>query len=119
MNPVPISNDPLYPTVERMVWMGGISIGANATYGYQIVLTCDIHYYQDGTEITLIPVKSVPLIADNNTCVDSKGVVVPCDSPDRAMTQYEYYMSMLGTPIIIDDVVEELILWADTQGKFN
>jgi hypothetical protein len=119
MNPVPISNDPQYPLVERKVWLGGISIGVNNNYGQQVVLTCDVHYYQGGEEITLIPVYSVPLIADNSTCVDANGVIVPCGGEDAVMTEYEYYIQMLAVPIIINDMVEQKILWADSQGRFN
>jgi hypothetical protein len=119
MNPVPISNDPKYPLVERKVWLGGISIGVNNNYGQQVVLTCDVHYYQNGEEITLIPVYSVPLIADNSTCVDIDGNQVPCGSIDAVMTEYEYYISLLDQPITISDIVEQKILWADQNGRFN
>jgi hypothetical protein len=119
MNPVPISNDPVYTDIERQVWLGGIVIGVNNNYGQQVVLTCDVHCYQNGVELTLIPVRSVPLVADNTTCVDANGVIVPCGGPDAVMTEYEYFMQMMSVPVVIDDMVEQKILWADSQGRFN
>jgi hypothetical protein len=58
-------------------------------------------------------------IADNTTCVDAQGVIVPCGSPDAVMTEYEYYMQMLGVSVVIADMVEQKILWADSEGRFN
>jgi len=63
--------------------------------------------------------KNVYLIADNSTCVDSRGNIVPCDSPDAVMTEFEYYMSLLPTPVIIEDLVVGKIQQADAAGLFN
>jgi hypothetical protein len=51
--------------------------------------------------------------------VDRDGVIVSCDSPDAVMTEYEYYMSLLDTPVVIQDLVVAKILWADQNGRFN
>jgi hypothetical protein len=51
--------------------------------------------------------------------VDVNGVIVPCGSPEAAMTEYEYFMQMLTIPVVIATMVEQKILWADSEGRFN
>jgi hypothetical protein len=80
-----------------------------------------VDYFEPTTDapITIIPPKIVYLVADKTTCVDRDGVIVSCDSPDAVMTEYEYYMSLLDTPVVIQDLVVAKILWADQNGRFN
>ena len=117
---VPISNEPVYG-FKRKVTMAALNIGALPFMGENVNLICQVNYFEPTTDapITIIPPKIVPLIADNTTCVDANGVIVPCGSPEAAMTEYEYYMQMLTVPVVIATMVEQKILWADSQGRFN
>ena len=101
--------------------MAALQINALPFMGENVNLVCQVDYFEPTTDapITIIPPKIVPLIADNTTCVDDKGVIVPCGSPDAVMTEYEYYMQMLNVPVVIADMVEQKILWADSEGRFN
>lgn len=88
--------------------------------GESINLVTQVNYFdQNDVPIDIIPPKIVNLVADNSTCVDDKGVVVPCDSPDAVMTEFEYYMSMLNTPVVIETLVVGKIQQADAAGLFN
>ncbi len=117
---VPISNEPTYG-FKRTATMAALNIGALPLMGESINLICQVNYFEAATDtpITIIPPKMVQLIADKTTCVDSNGVIVPCDSPDAVMTEYDYYMQMLFVPVVIADVVEQKIIWADNEGRFN
>lgn len=117
---VPISDEPLYG-FKRTATMAALQINALPFMGENVNLICQVDYFEPTTDapITIIPPKIVPLIADNTTCVDSNGVIVPCGSPDAVMTEYEYYMQMLSVPVVIADMVEQKILWADSEGRFN
>lgn len=89
--------------------------------GESVNLICQVNYFEAVTDepITIIPPKIVSLVADNTTCVDRNGMIVPCGGPDAVMTEYEYYMQMLDVPVIIADMVTAKILWADGEGRFN
>lgn len=117
---VPISNEPVYG-FKRTVTMAALNIGALPFMGENVNLFCQVDYFEPTTDapITIIPPKIVPLIADNTTCVDVNGVIVPCGSPEAAMTEYEYFMQMLYVPVVIATMVEQKILWADSEGRFN
>jgi hypothetical protein len=117
---VPISNEPTYG-FKRTVTMASLQINALPFVGQTVSLICQVDYFEPTTDapITIIPPKIVNLIADNSTCVDKNGVIVPCDSPDAVMTEFEYYMQMLFVSVVIADMVEQKILWADSQGRFN
>jgi hypothetical protein len=117
---VPISNEPVYG-FKRTATMAALQINALPFIGETVNLMCQVDYFEPTTDapITIIPPKIVNLIADNTTCVDANGVIVPCGSPDAVMTEYEFYMQMLTVPVVIADMVEQKILWADSEGRFN
>ena len=117
---VPISNEPVYG-FKRKVTMAALNIAALPFMGENVNLVCQVDYFEPTTDvpITIIPPKIVPLIADNTTCVDVNGMIVPCGSPEAVMTEYEYYMQMLTIPVVIATAVEQKILWADSEGRFN
>ena len=117
---VPISNEPVYG-FKRTVTMAALNIGCVPFVGENINVLCQVDYFEPTTDapISIIPPKIVSLIADKSTCVDDKGVIVPCDSPDAAMTEYDYYMQMLFVPVIIEELVVDKIQQADADGRFN
>lgn len=117
---VPISDEPTYG-FKRTATMAALHIGAFPFIGENVNLICQVDYFEPTTDepITIIPPKIVPLIADNTTCVDNKGMIVPCGGPDAVMTEYEYYMQMLTVPVVIATMVTQKILWADSEGRFN
>lgn len=101
--------------------MAALNIGALPFMGESVNLICQVNYFEAATDepITIIPPKIVSLVADNTTCVDVNGVIVPCESPEAVMTEYEYYMQMLTVPVVIATMVTQKILWADSEGRFN
>lgn len=116
---VPISNEPVYG-FKRTATMATLQINALPFMGENINLVTQVNYFdQNDLPIDIIPPKIVNLVANNNTCVDDKGVIVPCDSPDAVMTEFEYYMSLLNTPVVIETLVVQKIQQADAAGLFN
>ena len=117
---VPISDEPTYG-FKRTVTMAALNINALPFTGENVILSCQVDYFEPTTDapITIIPPKQVPLIADNTTCVDANGMIVPCGSPEAVMTEYEYFMQMLTVPVVIATMVTQKILWADSVGRFN
>jgi len=116
---VPISNEPVYG-FKRTATMAALQINALSWVGENINVMTQVNYFdQNDLPIDIIPPKIVNLTADNSTCVDSRGNIVPCDSPDAVMTEFEYYMSLLPTPVIIEDLVVGKIQQADAAGRFN
>ena len=116
---VPISNEPVYG-YKRTATMAALQINALPFMGSNINIFIQVNYFtQNDLPIDIIPAKNVYLIADNSTCVDDKGNIVPCDSPDAVMTEFEYYMSLLPTPVVIETLVVGKIQQADAAGLFN
>lgn len=116
---VPISNEPVYG-FKRTATMATLQINALPWAGQNINLVTQVNYFdQNDLPIDIIPPKIVSLIADNSTCVDDKGNPVSCDSPNATMTEFEYYMSMLNTPVVIETLVVGKIQQADAAGLFN
>jgi hypothetical protein len=116
---VPISNEPTYG-FKRTATMAALQINCLPFLGEVVVLAVQVNYFDDkDVPINIIPPKMVNLIADNTTCVDANGVIVPCGSPEAAMTEYEYFIQMLTVPVVIATMAEQKILWADSQGRFN
>jgi len=116
---VPISNEPTYG-FKRTATMASLQINCLPFLGEVIVLAVQVNYFDDkDVPIDIIPPKMVNLIADKSTCVDANGVIVPCDSPDAVMTEYDYYMQMLFVPVIIEELVVDKIQQADADGRFN
>lgn len=116
---VPISNEPVYG-FKRTATMAALGINALPFMGENINLLVQVNYFdQNDVPIDIIPPKIVNLIADNSICVDKDGNIVPCDSPDAVMTEFEYYMSMLNTPVVIETLVVGKIQQADAAGRFN
>ena len=116
---VPISNEPVYG-FKRTATMATLQINALPFMGSNITLLVQVDYFdQNDVPINIIPPKMVNLIADNSTCVDKDGNIVPCDSPNAVMTEFEYYMSLLNTPVVIETLVVGKIQQADAAGRFN
>jgi hypothetical protein len=116
---VPISNEPVYG-FKRTATMAALQINALPWVGENINVMTQVNYFdQNDVPIDIIPPKIVNLTADNNTCVDKDGNIVPCDSPDAVMTEFEYYMSLLDTPVVIETLVVGKIQQADAAGLFN
>lgn len=121
MKKVKISNHPLYSDIQREVETNGIIISfTDVVVGQRIFLNTTTRYYAaDDSPFLLASPKNVILIADSSEWVDANGNQVSSDSPDAVMTEYDYYMSLLTQPVVIEDIVEQKILWADNQGRFN
>ena len=117
---VPISNEPIYG-FKRTATMLALQINVLPSVGECVILLCQVNYFDATTDepITIIPGKNVSLVADNTTCVDANGMIVPCGSPEAVMTELEFYLQMLTIPVVIATMVEQKILWADSQGRFN
>ena len=97
---VPISNEPTYG-FKRTTTMAGLNIGVLPFMGENVNLICQVDYFEPTTDapITIIPPKIVNLIAVGE--------------------EFDYYMSLLDQPVIIQDLVIAKIQEADLQGRFN
>jgi hypothetical protein len=114
-----ISNQPGIPEMERWVSWAGLDIECDPEYGYYIKMKYRLWVFINGTEIPISPgAMYVSLIADNSTCVDSGGAIVPCGTPG-SVGEYDFYMGMWNEPIVIEDFVVTKIYWADAEGRFN
>jgi hypothetical protein len=114
-----ISNHPSIPTMERWVSWAGLDIECDPNYGYYIRMKYRLWAFINNTEIPISPgAMYVSLTADNSTCVDAIGSIVPCGTPG-SVGEYDFYMGMWNESIVIEDFVVEKIVWADAEGKFN
>jgi hypothetical protein len=114
-----ISDEPNYG-FKRKVEVLNIHIGLQESTDKAVNLYLTVKYYEvDDTPITIIPAKGVTLRADNTTWVDVDGNIVEQGSIDAAMTEYEFFMMLMNVPIVISDIVESKVTWADSLGRFN
>ena len=114
-----ISDEPLYG-FKRKAEPTLIYIGFKESIGKFVNLQFIVNYYKvDDAPITIIPPKIVTLRADETTWVDSNGNIVPQEDPAAVMTEYEFFMAMMNVPIVISDIVEAKVAWADSLGRFN
>lgn len=114
-----ISNQPGIPEMERWVSWAGLDIECDPNYGYYIRLKYRLWAFIGSTQIPIAPgAMYVNLTADNSTCVNDLGEIVPCGTPG-SVGEYDFYMAMWDEPIVIQDFVVEKIYWADAEGKFN
>lgn len=96
---VPISNEPVYG-FKRTATMAALQINCSPSWGENINLLVRIDYFeQSDVPIDIIPPKIVNLTAIG--------------------AEYEYYMSLLSQPTIIQDLVVAKIQEADAAGRFN
>ena len=115
-----ISDEPNYG-FKRKVEVASIHIGFEDFVDKAVNLFLIVKYYEnDGvTPITIIPAKGVTLRADETTWVDVDGNIVEQGSIDAVMTEYEFFMMMMTVPVVISDIVESKVAWADGLGRFN
>ena len=114
-----ISDEPNYG-FKRKVKIAQIHIGLEDFIDKAVNLVTVVNYYEsDGTPITIIPPKVVTLRADNTTWVDVDGNIVPEGDPAAVMTEYEFFMAMMNVPVVISDIVQAKVAWADSLGRFD
>lgn len=115
-----ISDEPNYG-FKRKVEVSQIQIGFQDFVGEAVNLHLTVRYYEsDGvTLINLIPLKFVTLRADKTTWVDIDGNIVPEGDLAAVMTEYDFFMNLMDIPVVISDIVEAKVAWADSLGRFN
>jgi len=115
-----ISDEPVYG-FKRKVEVASIHIGFQDFVDRAVNLYLIVKYYgsDENTPIDIIPAKGVTLRADNTTWVNSDGDIVSQDDPTAVMTEYEFFMAMMNVPVVISDIVEAKVAWADSLGRFN
>ncbi|NBP02313.1 MAG: hypothetical protein EBU90_19780 [Proteobacteria bacterium] len=115
-----ISDEPNYG-FKRKVEVDLIYIGLKDYVSKNVNLHLSVKYYEsDGlTPITIIPAKIVVLKADQTTWVDATGTIVPEGDPTAVMTEYDFFLALMNVPVIISDIVESKVMWADSLGRFN
>jgi hypothetical protein len=115
-----ISDEPNYG-FKRKVEVAKIHIGFEDFVDKAVNLYLIVKYYESNevTPITLIPAKGVTLRADNTTWVDANGTIVPEGDPTAVMTEYDFFMAMMEIPVVISDIVESKVVWADSLGRFD
>jgi hypothetical protein len=114
-----ISDEPTYG-FKRKVEIVQIHIGFKDFINKAVNLYCIVNYYEaDDTPITIIPAKDVILRADDTTWVDATGTIVPEGDPTAVMTEYDFFIGLMQLPIVIEDIVESKVTWADSLGRFD
>lgn len=115
-----ISDEPVYG-FKRKVEVDLIYIGLQDYVSKNVNLHLSVKYFEsDGvTPITIIPPKIVILRADKTTWVDATGTIVPEGDPTAVMTEYDFFISLMSVPIVISDIVEAKVAWADSLGRFD
>lgn len=105
--------------MERWVSWAGVDINNDPEYGYSIKLKYRLWAFIDDVSIPIAPgAMYVNLLADNSICVDSTGVIEPCDT-EGAIGEFNFYMALFNQSIVMEDLVVAKIQWADSEGKFN
>lgn len=93
----------------------------------QIIISCVISHYKDEEKVISKGVVDFvkELVATNDTMVNpANGQIVIADEsgnyPEGLIGEYDYYSYVVGTmSIILPQMIEQIILLRDSQGKFN
>lgn len=92
----------------------------------QIIILCNIFYFKDNEQITLkgINTYNINLIASDSLVDIKNGNLLTKEQIDsnefETITEYEYYVNVLGSKaIILPELIESIIHLRDIDGKFN
>lgn len=114
-----ISDEPKYG-FKRKVDVAAIHIGLKDFMDKAVNLHLVVNYYDDkGNTIDIIPSKVVILRADNTTWVDANGNIVQEGDPNAVMTEYDFFIMLMNVPVVISNIVESKVAWADNLGRFD
>lgn len=118
---ISISNHPIDDNILREASYSGHDVQNDPEYGFSVKLRLRVNHYimVDGvkTNHPLQAVKWVTLTADKSTFVDAQGNIVP--EEDSVMTEFDFFIMLMGVSIIQNDIISAKILWADSLGRFD
>ena len=121
---VKISNHPDKTNIERYVEYLGLTHIAKklrpTDADKQITLSFLVRYFLDGVEIFAGQVfHTTELRAMETTWLDAEGNIVEEGSEDAVITEYDYFIMLMGMPIVINHLIQAKIQQGDAQGRFD
>lgn len=114
-----ISDEPTHG-FKRVATVGDIRIAMHPFFGNVVVLCIAVdHFNSQMVKINMIPTQFVELRATTDTMVNQAGEIVNPNSPDALCSEFDFFMSLLNTPVVISDLCTAKIQWADSLQKFD
>lgn len=116
MTPQLISPEPIHGFI-RKVELAGINIPIKPFLGDAVSLTLAVTYFDTNENpIEIIPPKIVTLNATRDTLVNAQGEIV---EEDWVMSEFDFFIALMDQPVVISEIVQAKIKWADSLHKFD
>ena len=119
MTPITISNDPVDDKIIREASFSGLHIDADPEHGFIVSLRIRIDHHFLKEEVKTPHSKRplwVLLNATKDQMVDAQGQIV---TEGGVMSEFDFFITLMGQEVIINQFVAAKIAWADNLGRFN
>jgi len=114
-----ISDEPNYG-FKRKVSVAQIHIGFEDFVDKCVNLVLTVKYYENDDPPQNIYISfQVYMLGPKLTPSQFRSNIVPEGDITAVMTEYEFFISLMNVPIVISDIVQAKVSWADSLGRFN
>jgi hypothetical protein len=119
MTPIEISIHPIDSNILREASFSGLVVDADPEFGFGVGLRIRIDHYFIKDEVKTahpMPARWYTLRATKDQMVDAQGQLV---DEGGIMSEFDFFIMLMGQPVVINQFVEAKIEWADNLGRFN
>ncbi len=119
MTPIEISNDPVDDKIIREASFSGLHVDADPEHGFIVSLRIRVDHYFMKDEVKTLHSKRpfwILLNATKDQMVNAQGQLV---DEGGVMSEFDFFIMLMGQPVVINEFVEAKIAWADNLGRFN
>lgn len=114
-----ISSHPVDSGIIRKASFSGLVVSNDPEFGFSVTLRIRVDHYfiKDGEEVAHpLPAKWVNLSATQDQMVNGLGQLV---EEGGIMSEFDFFIMLMGQPVVINEFVDAKIVWADELGRFN
>jgi hypothetical protein len=119
MTPIEISIHPIDSNILREASFSGLIVDDDPEFGFRVGLRIRIDHYfmkEEAKTPHPMPAKWETLWAKQDQMVNAQGQLV---DEGGVMSEFDFFIMLMGQPVVINDFVEAKIAWADNLGRFN
>lgn len=114
-NIININPHPTYPSLARFCEIPKFWFAFDGIDGHKVILQIPVFTKDPDGNIIDELTKRYDLVASNETKVNQMGV----PDPDGVIGEFDFFLQLLASPVVINDMVKTKIQWAASLGRFN